>query len=244
MSAFDGSSFGEEHLVEKKTSGLAIGSLVCSLICCLPFTTIPGILLGIGAMMSISGNPAKKGKGLAITGIVLGVLFTAGQGIIYPKAYSYIQETIALVTDGPKDALTAGFANDFDGMRAAFYGDGSSTSDEEVRAFIDQLQTRYGGFVSSNMTDPQTQPTMGQQVVVFPYALTFENATVNAETQIIFSDPQKGGFINKLGYIKVLDSDLGDLEYPSAEVNNNENEDEGASDTPSESAPSESDSGD
>ena len=58
---------------EQKISGLAIGSLVCSLICCVPVTTIPGILLGIWAMVSIGNNPARKGKGLAVAGIMLGV---------------------------------------------------------------------------------------------------------------------------------------------------------------------------
>ena len=69
---------------DRKTSGIAIASLVCSLICCIPVTTILGILLGVGAMVSIGSNPEKKGKGLAITGIILGAVFTALQAWAYP----------------------------------------------------------------------------------------------------------------------------------------------------------------
>ncbi|MCH8825051.1 MAG: DUF4190 domain-containing protein [Planctomycetes bacterium] len=249
MTAFD-TTFGEQSVVEQKTSGLAIASLVCSLICCLPFTTIPGILLGIGAFVSISGNPAKKGKGLAITGIVLGVLFTAGQGIIYPQAYRVIRDTLKLVESGPEDALTAGFAGDYDGMRAAFHGDGANVQDDEIQVFIDQLQNRYGGFVESHLNKAaQTQPTIGQSTFLFPYILTFENATIDAEVEIISMDPVQRNLVNKLGFIKVLDEELGDLEFPKAQGESSDEED-GASDSSSDSdspgesdTPSESDTG-
>lgn len=257
MTAFD-PSYSDQPQIEKKTSGLAISSLICSLICCLPITTILGILLGIGAFVSISGNPAKKGKGLAIAGILLGVIFTAGQGIIYPIVVKYFQTITELVNDGPKNALTAGFANDFSGMRDAFHGDGANAQDEEIQAFIDQLQTRYGSFVESHMNEQamqQANPGFGQTSMVFPYILTFDNATIDAEAEIIFSDPVKGGFVNKIGFIKILDPDLGDLKFPGKLLLNNEDESEGEtpgeSDTPGDSdsadepeTPNESDSGD
>ena len=80
-----------------KTSGLAISSLICSIICCLPFTTIPGILLGAGALLSIGKNAALRGRGLAITGIVLGVIFTIGQVLIYPAIWGVFKDSMEVV---------------------------------------------------------------------------------------------------------------------------------------------------
>ncbi len=50
---------------ETKTSGLAVTSLVFSLILCCPLTTILGPLLGLGALVQIGRNPALKGRGIA-----------------------------------------------------------------------------------------------------------------------------------------------------------------------------------
>ena len=62
-----------------RTSGLAISSLVCSLIFCCPLTTIIGPILGLIAFVSIGSKPNLRGKGLALTGIILGVLMTTLQ---------------------------------------------------------------------------------------------------------------------------------------------------------------------
>ncbi|MEE9130631.1 MAG: DUF4190 domain-containing protein [Phycisphaerales bacterium] len=227
MTGFD-TTFDPQPAAAKKTSGLAITSLIFSLICCIP-TTVLGVLFGIGALVSISGNPAKKGKGIAVAGIVLGLLFSAGQAVIYPRVGSYIKEVFILVQDGPKDALTAGFAGDYDAFRAAFRGDGASASDEEVQEFIDQLQQRYGAFVGSHMDEQGSQPAFGQPVVVFPYVIEFQNETLSGEVEIYFSDPQRGGFVNKFGYITIFDPAAGDLEFPSGTATPDEARDDDGS---------------
>lgn len=221
-------AFNAQPVVATKTSGLAVTSLIFSLICCIP-TTVLGVLFGIGALVSISGNPAKKGKGIAVAGIVLGLLFSAGQAVIYPRAASYLKEAFILVQDGPKAALTAGFAGDYEAFRAAFLGDGASASDEEIQEFIDQLQERYGAFISSHMDEQGAQPGFGQQVVVFPYVIEFQNETLSGEAEIYFSDPQRGGFVNKFGYITIFDSAAGDLEFPSDTTTPDEAQDDDAS---------------
>lgn len=201
-----------------KTSGLAISSLICSIICCLPFTTIPGILLGAVALLSIGKNPALRGRGLAITGIVLGVIFTIGQVLIYPAAWGLIKGSWEAMEAGPRDALTAGFAGDPAAFKAEFHGAAANATDAEVQAFVDELRDRYGAFVGSRLNDQGGgRPRFGQQKVPFPYLLEFENATVDAETEIVFSDPQQGGFIMKIGYITVFDPDVGDLTFPPSE---------------------------
>lgn len=214
MSQFE-STFGEPDSSEQKTSGLAIASLVSSLICCLPITTILGILLGVGAMVSIGNDPAKKGKGLAMAGIVLGVVFTAGQAICYPPGIRFLKAFYELVETGPRDALTAGFAGDPAGFKAEFYSAGAAASDAEVLAFVEELRGRYGEFVGSRV-DQTATPTYGPPAVPFPYVLEFENATVTAQVEIVFADPDvSNDFIKKLGYITVFDEELGDLTFPA-----------------------------
>jgi hypothetical protein len=58
-----------------RTSGLAIASLVCGLIMCLPPTALAGVILGIVALTQIA-DPARRltGRGLAIAGIVTGAI--------------------------------------------------------------------------------------------------------------------------------------------------------------------------
>ena len=204
---------------QQKTSGLAIGSLVCSLICCVPVTTIPGILLGIWAMVSIGNNPARKGKGLAVAGIMLGVIFTAGQAFVYPKVIDFVRDSFELVMGGPSDALAAGFTNDPVAFKSHFYGTGAQATDAEAQDFIDMLRSRYGEFKSCRLDEQaQTSPGFGQPSTVFPYILTFDNATVDADAQIIWVDERTGDMIYKFGWVIVTDPDLGDLRYPAKKL--------------------------
>jgi hypothetical protein len=60
-----------------KTSGAAVASLVCGLIMCVPFVTgLVAIITGIVGI-STTSNPAVKGRGMAIAGLVLGLLSVA-----------------------------------------------------------------------------------------------------------------------------------------------------------------------
>ncbi len=62
----------------RRTSGLAIASLICSLIFCCPGLALIGILLGLIAL-GPTGRPGVSGRGLAIGGILIGLLVTLGQ---------------------------------------------------------------------------------------------------------------------------------------------------------------------
>lgn len=221
MTTFD-SSFGEPALSGRKTSGLAVASLVCSLICCIPPLPLIGLLLGVGGVISIGNNPARKGKGLAIAGIILGLVFTVAHAILVPLGYKFYKVSTELVMNGPSGALAAGFAGDIAGFKGDFHGAGASAPDAEAAAFIEALRDRYGNLVgcSFNPNGPPPQQNFGKPSVPFPYVLHFDNATVDCTTEIVFSDAQKGGFIMKLGWITVHDPDQGDLTYPFAATGN------------------------
>jgi hypothetical protein len=203
-----------------KTSGLAITALVFSLvgiIPCLGLLTAPiGLILGVIAMIAIGANPGRKGTGLAITAVVLGLVFAGAQGAGTWWVVNKGREAVVAMTRGPNDALKAGFAGDIAGFKAGFYGSGSMASDEEATAFINQLRTRYGEFVSCRMDESRpAQPVPGQPSVPAAYIIEFQNATMNAESEIIFADQATGAMPFKPGYIVVFDKELGDLKYPA-----------------------------
>ncbi len=205
-----------------RTSGLAIGALVLGLlgiIPCLGLLTAPiGILLGLIGVIAIKA-PMQKGRGMAVAGIVLGLLFTAGQGYGIMKLVGWFQPMIAMVNNGPQSQLADGFAGDIGSFRASFDGDGATLSDAEALAFIDELRSRYGEFNSSALDQAGgqgSQPPFGQQNFSMPYILQFDNATVSAdvEIRIIEAPGQSPPFAGKLGYILITDPDRGDLRYP------------------------------
>ncbi len=208
MTGFD-TTFDHQAAAATKTSGLAVTSLIFSLILCCPLTTIIGPLLGLGALVQIGRNPALKGRGLAFAAIIMGIAFSVAQGF---GGYSMYKNFIEPMYVGPRDALSSGFAGDIAGFKGHFYGSGATASDEQATAFIEQLRQRYGEFVSSEL-NPQTQP-QGGPAMDFGYFLSFENTTVEAEAQIIYADETTGVWPKALGYIIVFDPDLGDLTYP------------------------------
>ncbi len=215
MSQFGSMLETEVDPAEIKTSGLAVGSLVSSLICCLPVTTILGVLLGIAAVFSINANPARKGKGLAVTGIVLGILFTAIQIPLGTKAYHFIVDYTAFVQSGPAAALEAGFNGDAAAFRSHFFGAGATASDAEATRFTDEMRSRYGGFISASF-DPQNnqqQPGFGQTTVKMVYVIEFEQQSMGADVWLVFVDEATGAY-RKLDSITIFDAEGGDLTYP------------------------------
>lgn len=210
MSQFQG-AYEEPDAAAAERSKLSIAALVCSLIFCCPLTTLLGPILGLIALAKMG---AKKGRGMAIAAILIGAVLTGGWGFLF----YFWGQAIAVVMAGPTDALQAGFNGDIAAFKAQFHGAGAAASDAEARAFIDELRRRYGAYQSCHFND-QSTPRMkfGQPATPFPYTITFAQATMDAEAEIVFGDPASGrGFVMKLGYIVVFDPDQGDLHYPPA----------------------------
>ena len=196
-----------------KTSRLAVTSLIFSLILCCPLTTILGPLLGLVSVIRIGGNPALKGRGIAVAAILLGAIFTGGQF----WGGRWIYETIFVpMFVGPSDALATGFDGDIAGFKDHFYGPGASASDAEAVAFIAELERRYGRFVSCEL-DQQGQPESQGSVMQFDYRIVFADQTVGCETEIVYADKRTGEWPLKLGYVTIFDDDLGDLTFPDSD---------------------------
>jgi len=67
--------YGAPMPQQQKTDGMAIASMVCSLVgLCIAgiILGLVGIILGIISLGRIKKNPNLKGKGMALTGIIVG----------------------------------------------------------------------------------------------------------------------------------------------------------------------------
>jgi len=77
--------YGYGYPAAPKTDGMAIASMVCSLAglvaCCIP--SVVGLILGLVSLSRIKKSQgALGGRGMAITGVVVGAVLTAGM-LIY-----------------------------------------------------------------------------------------------------------------------------------------------------------------
>jgi len=216
MTQFDATYENQMSSDAPKTSGMAIGSLVCSLIFCCPITTILGIILGIASIATIGSNPMKKGMGLALAGILIGLVATGLQGYVGVVGYGYVKEAMELVESGPENALAAASDGNFDEFRAYFYGDGVQATDDEITAFIGELETRFGEFQEAMVAQADVEPRPGQPDIVMPYDLVFADDTVRCAIKIIFSDPDAGrNWVCKFAWIEVADPELRNVSFPA-----------------------------
>jgi len=225
--------------VPPKTSGMAITSLVLSLIGIIPICgilTAPiGVLLGLIAFVLISTNKSLKGRGLAIAAILLGVIFTVAQ--IAGGVYFY-NTFLRDIMEGPHRPLTAASSGDIAGFKSHFVGDGATASDADAQAFITELEARYGKFLTTSLdqASPPPQAQTGQPRFVTPYLFLFENKSRTGSATYEMVDQMTGAFIQKWSSITVHDPDLGDLTYPPMQDGTHEimesTEDESAAPSP------------
>jgi len=140
--------FGSPHspvAEPERTSILALLSMISSLICCIPGLSVLGTFMGIGAIISIGGSTGRLGgRGMAWTGIIVGVLVTmlwGGLAIGGAKAWKEAQGfLIDLSTE-----VIAMESGDFDTARKLLTAQASTdTSDEAFAEFVAAYQADYG----------------------------------------------------------------------------------------------------
>lgn len=127
----------------ERTSVMAILSLVCSIICCIPGLGLLGTVLGVFALIGIGGSRGRVGgKGLAIAGIILGMLVTViwiGLVIGGSRAFGAYQGLV-----GP--IMTNIEARDYDAARASFDPTLSTVDDAALDAFRAAYQAELGSY--------------------------------------------------------------------------------------------------
>ncbi len=134
----------------ERVSILAVMGLVFSLLCFIPGAGVIASVLGVAALIGISGSRGRlSGRGMAIASIVLGLIFSmiwAGVGLGGMKAWggfktSVLQPAGAVMSDIEAKNYTAARAA-FDPAVAAVI------TDAQFDAFRDAYQAEVGAFQS------------------------------------------------------------------------------------------------
>jgi hypothetical protein len=126
----------------QRTSVMAVLSLVSSLVCCLPGTGAVGVCLGVGALVGISGSQGRVGgRGLAFTGLLLGVLTTVVQLALLVG----ISSTLSRL-DGWGRVIEAVQQSDRDAARVMLVQ--APISDARLDAFSREVTDEWGAYRS------------------------------------------------------------------------------------------------
>lgn len=130
----------------QRTSVLAILSLVLSLICFLPLLGVLGILFGVFALVGIGSSGGRvKGTGLAIAGIVIGLIVSVlwtGAGFAINSGLQQFPKFAAVMTEVENGSLDTARSYMTPSSRAL-------ATDEAFEAFRAAYQAELGSFQSA-----------------------------------------------------------------------------------------------
>ncbi len=204
---------GASGPMKRKMSGLAIASLLCSTAIFCPPLTVIGPLLGVRVLVLIRRDRARRGRALAVSAIVIGVLLTAGWSY---GLFWWDHHARQPMLTGPQAALQAGFRGDADAFRSQFHGRGATAGDAEIAALVGELGRRYGAFIDASIeSDGQVDGSaFDRSGVGLPYILRFESATVRSTAVFNVWVQDQPGLVLKFASFVVVDPDRGDLIYP------------------------------
>jgi len=141
-----------EHFNEpKSTSVLAIASLVVAILGLITFCVGGGVLGAIAALMGVialvligGSNGRTGGTGLAISGIVVGLLASLLTGILAFGAVAGIQYIMGIAN--PIENIAA---RDYDAVRSSLSPDTeTAATDAQIDAFAQAVEAEYGTFVA------------------------------------------------------------------------------------------------
>ena len=131
-----------------RRSGAALASLILSLIgiCPLIITSIIGFILGIVGLVQIrKAHGMLRGKGMAITGIVLGIVFPVIYGVIGLVAYFFVSDAVEISQKTVDHFLSAVDKGDYE----TAYRDYTTRSYRE-RVPFDEFKEKYKRFSEEN----------------------------------------------------------------------------------------------
>jgi hypothetical protein len=202
---------------EKPMSGMAVTAFVLTLIFCIPVLPLIGLLLGLGAMGRTSADGPMRGRPLAITAVILGLLMTVGQvyaTVQIVKVAQIFGDSITSVITGPEESMQAAFGGD-NAKATSFWWEGDAPSEAETAAFVTAAKARFGGFEKAFPSDG-TEPGAGagQSEFTLPFTFTFSNGTFDGEVAFVATksgDTTTGGSYLGIDKIIIKDPDGADL---------------------------------
>jgi len=134
----------------QRTSAMAVVSLVMSLVCCIPGLGLLGAAFGVVALMGIGRSRGRVGgKGMAMAGIIVGVLMTVAWISFAATTVSAFKKAAEQFYSPLNQMMTEIEAGDYDAARAVFPGAPiASATDEQFEAFRASYQAELGSFDS------------------------------------------------------------------------------------------------
>jgi hypothetical protein len=133
-----------------RTSVMAVLSLVCSLICIVPGLALLGIILAIASLSSIGSSRGRLGgKGLAISGLVIGIIVLALQCAAY-VGWKKLNSQFGSAFVGPVSAvMTSIEQKDYQKARTQMNSPGAAAiTDAQFDTFRDAYQGKLGTYQS------------------------------------------------------------------------------------------------
>lgn len=133
--------YANPGMMPQRTSAAAVASLIFGILGCLVITGIIAIITGIVGIKATK-NPNVKGRGMAIAGLILGLIGTlggglciGGGGIAAMMAWREMKPAVESVSNFAKAAE----AGDYD--RAMQYVDQNAISKEQLQLIVDDLKS-------------------------------------------------------------------------------------------------------
>jgi prepilin-type processing-associated H-X9-DG protein len=177
-----------------RTSGLAIASLVLGILSLflMIFTSIPAIICGIAALIRISNSRGRlTGKGLAISGIVVGVLFTLVLPAILLPALARAREA----------ARRASCQNNLKQMGLVF----KLYANESKGRYYPELSSEPGNLMfSAREVYPNYLPELSTYICPSDAERDAHQARMNPDPDMVFDDQSYVYF----GYVITNDDEL------------------------------------
>ena len=209
----------EEVVIETEIperSGLATAAFVCSVIICCPVTTVVGPILGLIALISLRGKPNVKGKGFALSAIVIGLLSTVLWAIVIPLSINWFVQFVEEVGDTATTTISAGYEGDYAEFRTNLTRSSATVTDDEIQEFIEELQSRYGEFDSAVFVYDRNVEDLQPTGIETPFAVRLVFETTDVEVDCMYEIVPQGGLeINLLiGCMLIHDAKNGDLVFP------------------------------
>lgn len=127
-----------------RTSVLAVLSLICSIICCIPGLSVLGVLLGGLALLGIGMSGGRvKGVGLAIAGLILGIIVT----VIWAVSVFTIMAGLQLFGSFTDPTMKALAARDGDAVRSSFVASAhGDLTDRRIAEFAELIESEFGTY--------------------------------------------------------------------------------------------------
>lgn len=167
----------------RPTNPLALVSLICGIIGCLVITPIIGIITGL---IALPKSKIAGGKGLAIAGIILSILWIiGGLGAAY-ATYWGVNKIYALVQESAKQPTITLINHLVDGdVQAA--SDMSSISVEKLQPIADQIKS-YGKCTDVTINTPTFSNVNGVVTAGFSGQAIFEKATKQIDVTVLVKE--------------------------------------------------------